>query len=270
MLTKKNPSQTEKNLILEKKHFYDYVAVKKLFDKRSKVTASTKKEIRFIAETIKKTPHHYIGMHIPEILDLGCGNGRLSDKLAEMGWKVTGIDLSRHLIKEAEMRKKIRPSKKELRWKRFSIRLKEEGMARAKIEQMHKNLDEKENNLTYIHGNILNHPLPENHYYAIIMMWHVICEFKEYIPKLLKRAYMLLQNSGYLIFDIPDASIGDLNFPGHGKLYQNQVTPFMKYIGLIPELHTLFSDMRAMGFSIHEYKKVRWGINKIVVIATKK
>lgn len=41
------------------------------------------------------------------ILDLGCGVGRISNRLAARGFKVTGIDLSRLCVKEARRQSKI-------------------------------------------------------------------------------------------------------------------------------------------------------------------
>ena len=51
----------------------------------------------YINNKIKK-----ISPHAKTILDLGCGTGRHALKLAEMGYRVTGIDLSGEMLSVAK------------------------------------------------------------------------------------------------------------------------------------------------------------------------
>src|SRR5689334_12128655 len=57
----------------------------------------TKAEADFIAEALQC----YAGAHL---LDVPCGNGRLSFELAGRGYRVTGIDISKEFINEAQQR----------------------------------------------------------------------------------------------------------------------------------------------------------------------
>jgi 2-polyprenyl-3-methyl-5-hydroxy-6-metoxy-1,4-benzoquinol methylase len=42
-------------------------------------------------------------------IDIGCGAGRNSVPLADLGWKVLGIDLSRPMLDAAQARGRARP-----------------------------------------------------------------------------------------------------------------------------------------------------------------
>lgn len=62
-------------------------------------------EARQLAELIEKIiPRD----EYPNILDLGCGRGRHSITLAEVGYKVTGVDLSQDAITKAKKKAKAR------------------------------------------------------------------------------------------------------------------------------------------------------------------
>src|ERR1051325_8710522 len=54
----------------------------------------TKAEAKFLIKVLNCKP----GAHV---LDVPCGNGRLSFELARRGYQVTGIDISREFIEEA-------------------------------------------------------------------------------------------------------------------------------------------------------------------------
>ena len=62
-------------------------------------TKSTLKEVDFLIEELVLKPG-------AAILDVGCGTGRHSVELARRGYKVTGIDLSAEMLKEAREKAK--------------------------------------------------------------------------------------------------------------------------------------------------------------------
>lgn len=60
-------------------------------------TKNTSEEIDFLIEELGLPPQS-------KILDVGCGTGRHSIELAQRGYKITGIDISRGMLKEAQRR----------------------------------------------------------------------------------------------------------------------------------------------------------------------
>lgn len=70
-------------------------------------TKSTLKEVNFLIEEFALKPG-------AAILDVGCGTGRHSVELARRGYKVTGIDLSAEMLKEA--REKAKTAGVEVNW----------------------------------------------------------------------------------------------------------------------------------------------------------
>lgn len=60
-------------------------------------TKGTSEEIDFLIEELNLPPQS-------KILDVGCGTGRHAIDLAQRGYKITGIDISRGMLKEAQRR----------------------------------------------------------------------------------------------------------------------------------------------------------------------
>jgi SAM-dependent methyltransferase len=60
-------------------------------------TKNTSEEIEFLIEELSLPPQAHI-------LDVGCGTGRHAIELAQRGYKITGIDISRGMLKEAQKR----------------------------------------------------------------------------------------------------------------------------------------------------------------------
>jgi SAM-dependent methyltransferase len=63
-------------------------------------TRNTTREIEFIVEELDLKPG-------ARVLDIGCGTGRHAVQLARLGYAVTGVDLSRGMLAEAEKAAKV-------------------------------------------------------------------------------------------------------------------------------------------------------------------
>jgi len=84
-------------------------------------TKNTKKEVDFIEEEL----------NLPKgslILDVGCGTGRHAIELAKRGYKVTGIDISKEMLKEA---------KKRCREEAVSVNFKQSDATDFKVEELY-------------------------------------------------------------------------------------------------------------------------------------
>lgn len=92
VIKKERISPRDRNIVYEKREFYDSVV--DIFDERSKITANTDKEVKFLTKELKK-------YGCRKVLDAGCGKGRLAIPLAENGFDITGIDVTPRMIKEA-------------------------------------------------------------------------------------------------------------------------------------------------------------------------
>lgn len=84
--------ETLEELSEEKEEFYDEVS--DIIAERQKVTADTIKEVKILSEVIQ---NNFKNKKI-DILDAGCGYGRLSIPLARQGHHITGVDLSSQLL----------------------------------------------------------------------------------------------------------------------------------------------------------------------------
>lgn len=77
--------------------FSDFWSVYKLFDKALYLDEGrTNKEISFIRTLIPPDTHK-------EILDLGCGDGRIAIRLGGAGYIVTGVDIDEEYINQAKI-----------------------------------------------------------------------------------------------------------------------------------------------------------------------
>jgi ubiquinone/menaquinone biosynthesis C-methylase UbiE len=70
-------------------------------------TKNTVKEVDFVLEELKLRAGSFI-------LDVGCGTGRHAIELAKQGYQITGIDLSKGMLKEAE--KAAKKAKVKVEW----------------------------------------------------------------------------------------------------------------------------------------------------------
>jgi ubiquinone/menaquinone biosynthesis C-methylase UbiE len=70
-------------------------------------TKNTVEEVDFVLEELKLKPGSWI-------LDIGCGTGRHAIELAKRGYRITGIDLSAGMLKEAE--KAAKKAKVKVEW----------------------------------------------------------------------------------------------------------------------------------------------------------
>ena len=73
----------------------NFWSIYKLFDKKLYLNKErTKKEVLFICSLLPANNYK-------RILDLGCGDGRISIKLAEIGYIITGVDIDKDSINKA-------------------------------------------------------------------------------------------------------------------------------------------------------------------------
>jgi len=226
VIKKERLSPEDKNIAYEKKEFYDSVV--DIFDERSKITADTDKEVKFLTKEMKK-------YGCRKVLDAGCGNGRLSIPLTESGFhmfNITGIDISPKLIKQA-----IEKS----RWVK--------------------------NKPVFIKADLLNLPFKNCSFDAVIMMWHVLCEFRTRRTELIRSLNTVKKNNGILIFDFPDKA-KHIQIDKKG-IYKDEGSGFKKYIAIVPQINEIMSLLEYLGFKNIKYERVKWGVHKFVVTARK-
>lgn len=72
-----------------------YRSVEDKLDARSEITAETEKEIKMLHEIFQQAGG------IKKVLDVACGNGRVSIPLLEKGYEVTGIDANEKFLQSA-------------------------------------------------------------------------------------------------------------------------------------------------------------------------
>lgn len=83
----KQAGENKRVLYTKLAKYYDYL-----------VPSTTEKECDFLDKVFNK----FGGGQIKKILDLGCGTGRHASLLQKMGYKITGIDLSKVMLKIAK------------------------------------------------------------------------------------------------------------------------------------------------------------------------
>ncbi|MCF7872008.1 class I SAM-dependent methyltransferase [Candidatus Woesearchaeota archaeon] len=223
IILNKKPNQSIESLIIEKKEFYD--SVKDIFDYRSTITANTRIELSLIKK--------YLDVwKAGVVLDGGCGNGRLTEPLAAMGFIITGIDINENLLKEA------------------------------------RNKSKNKHNPKYLRMSLTNIDLPSNSFQAVILTWHVINEFKEYQVDVLKQIHKVLVSDGIFIFDFPDVG-KNVQIDAEGN-YEDEGTGLIKYRGLVLPVDRMLRLVESQGFLIADYKRVDFGGGKFFVVAIKR
>lgn len=165
------------------------------------------------------------------ILDAGCGNGRLSESLAAEGYVVTGVDINENLINDA-IKKRINPE-----------------------------------NPDYIVSDLIYNNLKESRFDAVLLMWHVICEFRFKSDDLLAKMSRMLKQGGILILDFPDVQ-NNLKISDEG-VYEDNGLGLKKYVGLVPNIQAILTRLEYLGFKVVYWKRFKWGIRKFVVVAKK-
>jgi len=154
----RNNSETSSELNWE-----DYEFGKNFYRNVYREKEQTVTETAFINEKLRLKPG-------AKILDLGCGGGRNAIELAEAGFKLTGIDLNKYALEQAEIN----------------------CPANLKIN--------------FIHENILNINYYEQ-FKAVILIFNHFTSFDRLsIKKLLNRIASALEDGGKLLIDIPSVS----------------------------------------------------------------
>ena len=108
------------------------------------------------------------------VLDVGCGSGRVLLHLAQEGYRVTGIDISRAMLARGERRLQTRPDLK----------------PRAR----------------FLHADALTLDLPER-FKLVIVSYNSLMHFNQQADQLavLQRCHALLDDDGLLVLDLPNA-----------------------------------------------------------------
>ena len=213
-------SADERQHVLTAQEFYQ--AHEEMFLVRAAETAFTAKEVEFIATTLSAAKGQ-------PILDVGCGLGRLTIPLLEMGYNMYGIDVASNLI--ARAKQKV-PQFKD----RFMV------------------------------ANLFHLPFRENHFAGITMMWHVISEVSHNLDAAFSQLRLMLKPGGILIFDLPDTS-SDLTRvkyqgpPGQGN--------YAIFLAKIPAMNSLEQALKNAGFKILHVQQFLWGIHKFVIVCKK-
>jgi len=235
---KSNPaSLATKKLSRLKGEFYK--SVEDLIQGRAEITADTKQELEILTEIFEKN-------NIENILDVGCGYGRICIPLIEQGYLVDGIDANEKFLEKID--KQIKKG-------------------------------ELDSGLQFSKGNIMDYtgPDPEKKYQAVIYTWNTILE--AFGPgnflKSLNSAWRVLEPGGMLVFDQPTRENSDMadGWYGHEPEVEGEVS-YLSYIMTEEELKFV---LRIAGFENVQIKK--WtskpteeypqGVKKMTVSAKK-
>ncbi|QUI24343.1 class I SAM-dependent methyltransferase [Vallitalea pronyensis] len=146
------------------------------------------------------------------ILDLGCGPGLYTSRLAKKGYTVTGVDYAAHSI----------------------------AYAKQYANEHHLTID-------YMCGDYLEIEMDTREKYDMVMM--IYCDFGVLIPedrkKLIQRVYNLLKVGGIFIFDALDQEgIVDMSFQKHWECDEGVFWQPEPYMLLTNSLH--FPDYKAL------------------------
>lgn len=157
------------NLIVDDKcqeiNWNDYEFGKNFYNNVQRNQDDTDIETDFIINKLRLKPG-------ANILDLGCGDGRNSFKLAEKNYKITGVDLNLYAINQG-------------------------------LEKIN---DNKQDNITLIHNNILNIEFNEN-FDAVIVVFNHFSNFKiGDAQKLLNKIEKSLVKDGKFLIEISSES----------------------------------------------------------------
>lgn len=109
------------------------------------------------------------------ILDVGCGSGRVVLPLAKHGLTVHGIDNNEAMLERAKRRMAAAP--------------------------------DQYPNLTVQLGDVLNDDLPDNDYHMVLMTYNMLMHFHEQEKQLnlLQRLRKVIADDGVLVLDLPNA-----------------------------------------------------------------
>lgn len=163
----------------------------------------TRAEMEFLARWLPREEY-------PRILDLCCGKGRHANRLAALGYAVTGVDASSQAI----------------------------GAARATA--MAEGL-----NATYVEGDVRTVPVPLNSFDAVIIMWQSFGYFSDEENRgLLAKAAAALRAGGRLILDVYNRDfhvrnqgrrtrqVGDMEITATATVKGRRMEVVVEYAGL--------------------------------------
>ncbi|MFA6198139.1 MAG: class I SAM-dependent methyltransferase [Patescibacteria group bacterium] len=207
-----------------------YTEYRNKLEDRSKITADTEHELEILDEIFQKHQVH-------DVLDAGCGNGRIALPLAERGLQVTGLDATEDLVKDAQHKAEA------------------DGFSgRAK----------------FLSADLRSLPIKAKSQDAIMYNWHVFCDLLGNKSKalVLGEAYRTLREDGVLVLDIPDRE--QLSDERDG-VYLNNPGGEHIYIGYVPSIEEMQTHLERAGFKNVEVKKwqTAQGFPKLTFVAEK-
>lgn len=225
-------SLAPEKVIAEKRDFYDKVEGMRMGD-RSEITADTEQELEILNSLLPKGDI--------QVLDVGCGAGRITNPLVSETIHVTGMDASPGLLKEAS--------------------------------QTNSDADYIEGNLMdYVNNPKIEHGSKD----AVIYTWHSFLE--AFGPgntlRTLNGSWLALKSGGTLIFDQPTRKNPDLT----DGWYYSEIDDETKYLSYIMTEDEIEFMLRITGFESVEFthwktkpsKLYPEGMDKITVRAKKK
>jgi SAM-dependent methyltransferase len=220
------------------------------FDQRAKETANVVREVKYIKVILNFVFKNRRKFDI-EILDAGCGNGRISLPLIEEGYLVYGVDIFEDFINQLLV--KVKNEKKSMTDFMRGIYYRPENF--------------------FLKGNILDLPFDNNKFDCILLMWHVVVEVSDYLDELFKHLYTKLKVGGIIVFDIPDKN--DQTTQVAYQESENSKANYEAYLARAPEAREIINSLKKHRFESvrtkERFKKTfRIGVRKHVFIARKK
>ncbi len=201
-----------------------------MFDARAMETANAYTELALIRTMLQFYYHAKAKTDFIQILDAGCGNGRLMIPLLDEKYNIYGIDISSELIIQAQLKK---PQYQH----RFQV------------------------------GNLLELPYSAHHFDVVLMLWHVISELSTCLDLTFKELHRVLKPHGLLMFDLPNKTSDSIKQHYQGGPNHEG---FELFLAKIPEMDVLKQALERNGFAIDLIHHATLGVDKFMIVCRKR